>query len=156
MVNSWKGDLFGGKTLRTVAVTVGMLFGAGGATAQRATAWRDPVEPAQGAPKVQVLARPAGAVTRASVDEKSMRALIDRLVVCGTRLSIAAWDDPKRGPGCGRDQIVARLNEISKSTGGKLQVMVDSYEGTSVRTSNKPMRMENVYAILPGTDAKLA
>jgi hypothetical protein len=156
MVNSWKGDLFGGKILRTVAVTVGMLFGAGGATAQKAAAWRDPVEPAQGAPKAKVLARPAGAVTRASVDEKSMRALIDRLVACGTRLSIAAWDDPKRGPGCGRDQIVARLNEISKSTGGKLQVMVDSYEGTSVRTSNKPVHMENVYAILPGTDPKLA
>ena len=33
--------------------------------------------------------------------------------------------------------------------------MVDSYEGTSVRTSNKPAHMENVYAILPGTDPKL-
>jgi hypothetical protein len=156
MVNSWKGDLFGGKILRTAAVTAGLLFGAGAATAQKAPAWRDPVEPAQGAPKVKMVARPAGAVARASVDEKSMRTLIDRLVACGTRLSIAAWDDPRRGPGCGRGQIVARLNEISKSTGGKLQVMVDSYEGTSVRTSNKPVHMENVYAILPGTDPKLA
>jgi len=134
MIKPGKCDLFGGTILRRAAMAAGLLIGATGATAQKAAGWRDPVEPAQGAPKVKTLARPAGAVVRASVDEKSMRALIDRLVACGTRLSIAAWDDPKRGPGCGRDQIVARLNEISKSTGGKLQVMVDSYEGTSVRT----------------------
>jgi hypothetical protein len=58
MVNSWKGDLFGGKILRTAAVTAGLLFGAGAATAQKAPAWRDPVEPAQGAPKVKMVARP--------------------------------------------------------------------------------------------------
>jgi hypothetical protein len=85
-----------------------------------------------------------------------MRALIDHLVACGTRLSIASWDDSHRGPGCGRDKIVDRLNEISKATGGKLQVMVDKYEATSVRTSNQPAAMENVYAILPGTDPRLA
>jgi hypothetical protein len=118
--------------------------------------WRDPVEPQQGTPKPKIMPRPAGAIARTSVDEKSMRKLIDDLVACGTRLSIASWDDPKRGPGCGRDQIVARFNEISKSTGGKLQVMVDKYEGTSVRTSNKPAPMENVYAILPGTDPTLS
>src|SRR5436305_6153280 len=155
MIKRTKCDLFGGEILRYSALIASLLIGATAATAQKSAVWRDPVEPASGAPKVKVVARPVGPVTRTSVDEKSMRALIDRLVACGTRLSIAAWDDPKRGPGCGRDQIVARLNEISKSTGGKLQVMVDSYEGTSVRTSNKPAHMENVYAILPGTDPKL-
>jgi hypothetical protein len=155
MIKRRKCDLFGGTILRYSALIASLLIGATAATAQKSAAWRDPVEPASGAPKVKVVTRPAGAVARTSVDEKSMRALIDRLVACGTRLSIAAWDDAKRGPGCGRDQIVARLNEISKSAGGKLQVVVDSYEGTSVRTSNKPAHMENVYAILPGTDPKL-
>jgi hypothetical protein len=47
--------------------------------AQRA-APRDPAEPAQGRPQPKPLARPAGAVARPAVDEKSMRALIGRLV----------------------------------------------------------------------------
>jgi Peptidase family M28 len=116
----------------------------------------DPAEPQQGRPHPKILPRPAGAIARKDIDEKSMRALIDQLVACGTRISIGAWDDPKRGPGCGRDHIVARLNEINKATGDKLQIAVDKFEATSARTGNKPAPMENVYAILPGTDAKLA
>ena len=85
-----------------------------------------------------------------------MRALIGKLVACGTRLTLSSWDDPKRGIGCGRDAIVARLNEIAKDSGGKLQVVVDKFESTSERTSGKPIPLENVYAILPGSDAKLA
>src|SRR5258708_4042022 len=74
-----------------VGLVLGLLFLVSGdvAVAQKGAAWRDPVEPAQGAPKPKVVARPTGAVARASVDEKSMRALIDQLVACGTRLSIA-------------------------------------------------------------------
>jgi len=142
--------------LRVGVCCVAVLLGCAVAEAQKPAVWRDPAEPATGGPKPKIIARPTGAVARVTVNEKSMRTLIDQLVACRTRLSIAAWDDPQRGPGCGRDHIVARLNEISKTTGGKLHVAVDSYEGTSVRTSNKPAHMENVYAILPGTDPKLS
>jgi len=142
--------------LRVGVCCVAVLLGCAVAEAQKPAVWRDPAEPATGGPMPKIIARPTGAVARATVNEKSMRTLIDQLVACRTRLSIAAWDDPQRGPGCGRDHIVARLNEISKTTGGKLHVAVDSYEGTSVRTSNKPAHMENVYAILPGTDPKLS
>src|SRR5439155_14783038 len=45
---------------------------------------------------------------------------------------------------------------ISKETGGKLQVTVDKFEMTSERTHNQPAPLENVYAILPGTDERLA
>src|SRR6266481_2898870 len=69
-------------------------------------------------PHPKPLPRPTGAIARQSVDEKSMRALIDQLVSCGTRLSLSSWTDPKRGIGCGRDHIVARLNEIPKAPGG--------------------------------------
>src|SRR5437660_1153151 len=116
---------------------------------------RDPAEPAKGKPQPKILVRPAGKVARTSVDEKSMRALIGKLVACGTRLTLSSWDDPKRGIGCGRDAIVARLNEIAKDSGGKLQVVVDKFESTSERTSGKPIPLENVYAILPGSDPKL-
>jgi hypothetical protein len=126
-----------------------------GAAQQRATAL-DPAEPQQGRPHPRILPRPAGSIARKDIDEKAMRDLIDQLVGCGTRISIGAWDDPKRGPGCGRDHIVARFNEIAKATGGKLQIVVDKFEATSARTGDKPAPMENVYAILPGTDPKLA
>src|SRR5712672_249969 len=116
----------------------------------------DPAEPQQAQPHPKPLPRPTGAIARQSVDVKSMRALIDQLVSCGTRLSLSSWTDPKRGIGCGRDYIVARLNEIAKASGGKLQVVVDKFDSTSERTSGKPLPLESVYAILPGSDPKLA
>ena len=85
-----------------------------------------------------------------------MRGLIEKLVACGTRLTLSSWSDPKRGVGCGRDQIAARFNEIAKDSGGKLRVVVDKFEMTAERTSGKPLPLENVYAIVPAIDPKLA
>ena len=125
------------------------------AAAQQAVT-RDPAEPPKVRPQPKVLPRLAGRILRASVDEKSMRALIAKLVACGTRLTLSSWTDAQRGIGCGRDVIAARFNEIAKDSGGKLQVVVDKFESTSERTSAKPIPLENVYAILPGSDPKLA
>jgi hypothetical protein len=119
-------------------------------------ALRDPAEPEQGKPRPRLMPRPTGAMARTSVDEKSMRALIGKLVACGTRLTLSSWTDAKRGIGCGRDAIAARFNEIAKEFGGKLQVVVDKFESTSARTSDKAIPLENVYAILPGSDPTLA
>ena len=124
--------------------------------AQQRAVSRDPAEPPQGRPQPKTPARAAGAVARKDVDEKGMRGLIEQLVACGTRLSLSSWSDPKRGIGCARDKIAARMNEIAKESGGKLQVVVDKFDATSERTSGKPLPLESVYAILPGTDAKLA
>jgi len=117
---------------------------------------RDPAEPAQGKPQPKILARPAGGIARASVDEKSMRVLIGKLVSCGTRLTLSSWEDPQRGIGCGRDVIAAQLKKVAKDSNGKLQVVVDKFESTSERTSLKPIPLENVYAVLPGSDPKMA
>jgi hypothetical protein len=115
----------------------------------------DPAEPLQKVAKPKPLPRPTGAVARASVSEKSMRALIEEMVACGTRLTLSSWTDPKRGVGCARDHIVARLNEIAEDSGGRLQVFIDRFEATSARTGDKPVHLENVYGILPGTDPTL-
>ncbi len=145
-----------GRSLSSILLAlVILLLGTAPALAQRVEA-RDPSEPAQGRPQPKALAQPAGRVARASVDEKSMRALIGKLVGCGTRLTLSSWTDEKRGIGCGRDAIVARLNEIAKDSNGKLQVVVDKFESTSERTSGKAIALENVYAILPGSDPNLA
>ncbi|HEV3374664.1 MAG TPA: M28 family peptidase, partial [Candidatus Acidoferrum sp.] len=125
------------------------------ASAQRSVV-RDPAEPPRGKPQPKILPRPAGGITRQSVDEESMRALITELVACGTRLSLSSWTDPKRGAGCGRDHIATRFSKIAKDSGGKLQVVVDKFESTSERTASKPISLENVYGILPGSDPKLS
>src|SRR5216684_2259640 len=143
------------KTLVRTALLAVLVLACFPAYGQQA-APRDPAEPAQGKPHPKILTRSAGRIARASVDEKSMRALIGKLVACGTRLTLSSWENPKRGAGCGRDAIVARFNEIAKDSGGKLQVVVDKFESTSERTSGKPMPLENVYAILPGADPTLA
>src|SRR5947209_7100804 len=123
---------------------------------RRALRAPDPAEPPAGKLAPKLLPRPAGAISRGEVDEAGMRSLIEQLVACGTRNSLSSWTDPKRGVGCGRDRVVARLNEIAKSSGGRLQVVVDKFEGTGTRTNNKPADMENVYGVLPGSDARLA
>jgi hypothetical protein len=124
------------------------------AVAQHPTAL-DPAEPLQGLLRPTILERSTGAIDRKSVDEQSMRTLIHELVACGTRLSISSWTDPKRGIGCARDRVVARLNEIAQNSSGKLQVVVDKFEATAERTGGKSVPLENIYAILPGTDPKL-
>jgi len=132
-----------------------LAFAASSAHGQQASR-NDPAEPLQGKPQPKILARPSGAIGRAEIQEKPMQALIAKLVACGTRLTLSSWTDPKRGVGCGRDVVDARLNEIARDSGGKLQVMVDKFEMTSERTGGKPLPLENVYAILPGSDPKLA
>ena len=116
---------------------------------------RDPAEAPPGKPQGKSLPRPGGAIARQSIDEKSMRTLIHDLVSCGTRLTLSSWTDPKRGIGCGRDFVLARLNEIARQSGGKLQIAVDKFESKSERTGPNAVHLENVYAILPGSDPKL-
>src|SRR6266566_6672042 len=95
----------------------------------------DPAEPPAGKPALKLLPRPAGAISRREVDTSTMRSLIEQLVACGTRNSLSSWTDPQRGVGCGRDRVVARLNEIARNSGGRLQVVVDKFETSSARTS---------------------
>src|SRR5262249_16753486 len=114
-------------------------------------------DPAEG-PKVKAAAKvplkPAGAIARSTIHEKEMAISIRELARCGTRLTMSSWTDPHRGIGCGRDFAVAELNEIAKASSGKLQIVVDKTEMQNERTGNKPVHLENVYAILPGNDPK--
>jgi peptidase M28-like protein len=117
---------------------------------------RDPAEGLHTRPLPKTPPRPARAIARQTVDEKSMRELIHQLVACGTRLSTSSWTDPQRGIGCARDHVAKRLNDIAADSGGKLQVIVDKFEATSERTGGKPVPLENMYALLPGADPQFA
>jgi hypothetical protein len=113
---------------------------------------QDPAEPPGGKPTPKLLAWPSHRIRRSEVNERDLRATITQLVACGTRSSFSSWTDPKRGIGCGRDHIVARFRRIAKDSGGRLKVVVDKWEATGRRTGGKPLPLENVYAILPGSD----
>ena len=117
---------------------------------------QDPAEPPGGKPATKLLPPPAGTITLESVNKAALRATINELVSCGTRSSLSSWTDPKRGIGCARDQIVARFKRIAETSGGRMEVKVDRFEAAGLRTGNKPVPMENIYAILPGTDPALA
>ena len=117
----------------------------------------DPAEPSEPLPAVQtVLSRAAGAISHSEIDEPGMGRLVESLVACKTRSTLSSWTDPARGIGCARNAIVARTNEIAAASAGKLQIVVDKFDASSGRTNNKPAHLENVYAILPGSDAALS
>jgi hypothetical protein len=115
----------------------------------------DPAEPPENSSHPKISPRPAGAIARASVNEKTMREIIHEQVSCGTRLTLSSWTDPKRGIGCGRDFITARFDEIAKASAGKLEIVVDKFESKSERTGPNPVHLENVYGILKGSDPDL-
>src|SRR3954447_4149649 len=101
---------------------------------------------------VLLLAAPVLAAPPSSGPADEARAIVTELVACGTRHSMSSWTDPKRGIGCGRDVVVKRFGEIAAKSGGRLQVIVDKYETSGPRTGNLKVPMENVYAVLVGTD----
>src|SRR5215210_2705543 len=98
---------------------------------------------------VPAVAAPASPGAGAAEEAK---AIVTDLAACGTRHSMSSWSDPKRGIGCGRDVVVRRFGEIAEKTGGRLKVIVDKYETSGTRPGNVPVPMENVYAVLEGTD----
>ena len=140
------------RSFAVVALTLVIAF----VSSSALRAQSDPSEPAETKQAPKLMPRPAGAILRREVNETGMRSLIEELVSCGTRHSLSSWTDPKRGVGCGRDRIVARLNALANGSGGRLQVTVDKFDATGQRTNNKPAHMENVYGVLPGRDPRLA
>ncbi|MDA1259219.1 MAG: M20/M25/M40 family metallo-hydrolase, partial [Planctomycetota bacterium] len=76
-----------------------------------------------------------------------------KLVSFGTRHTLGATDDPKRGVGAARDWLKDELERISKEHhGGRLQVAHEAFQlGVSARVPTG-IELINVVATLPGTD----
>src|SRR2546429_9989126 len=79
-----RSTIYGLRRSAGLAALLSLKLAAGLAFAQQAPP-RDPAEPPPGKPQVKSLPRPASAIRRQSIDEKSMRTLIHSLVSCGTR-----------------------------------------------------------------------
>jgi hypothetical protein len=101
------------------------------------------------------LPRAAAAGLASATPAEDARAIVEALVSCGTRHSLSSWTDTRRGIGCGRDVVVRRLEAVENESGKRMRVVIDKFETGGPRTKNAPVPMENVYAILPGTDPGL-
>jgi len=104
---------------------------------------------------IALLAGNPSAPPAVAAPPEDARAIVEALVACGTRHSLSSWTDTKRGIGCGRDVVVRRFEAVEKESGKRMRVVVDRFETSAPRTKNAPVPMENVYAILPGTDPGL-
>ena len=102
-----------------------------------------------------LLAGGSAAPPAAASPPEEARTIVEALVACGTRHSLSSWTDTKRGIGCGRDVVVRHLEAVENESGKRMRVVVDKFETSAPRTKNAPVPMENIYAILPGTDPAL-
>jgi len=87
------------------------------------------------------------------VSTDSLRAYVATLVSFGTRNSLSAAKDPKRGIGAARNWILSRFREYELTSNGRLRAWLDTTtylpDGKRVDT---PLFLANVMAELKGTD----
>ena len=83
-------------------------------------------------------------------DPAQLRATITALVGFGTRHTLSAQDDPKRGIGAAKRWAAARFAEIGKDCGGCLAVEIIGDRFTGPRAPDG-VRVEDVLAIQRGT-----
>ena len=77
---------------------------------------------------------------------------ITTLVSFGTRNTLSVQNDPKRGIGAARDWLAGEFVRISRESGGRLKVELQSFIQPVAARVPQPTRLTNIVATLPGTD----
>jgi hypothetical protein len=100
--------------------------------------------------------RPEVARMLREIDARNVERTIRKLVSFGTRNTLSAQDDPARGIGAARDWIYQELQRYGRDSGGRLHVELQSFEQQPGRFQRiqKPTRLTNVVATLPGSQAE--
>ena len=87
------------------------------------------------------------------VSADSLQSYIYQMVSYGTRNTMSAPNDSKRGIGAARNWVLNKFNSFSKTAGGRLTVFIDT---TTLMPDKKridtPTLLGNVVATLKGTD----
>jgi hypothetical protein len=110
--------------------------------------------PAFGAPPGTPNAQIAAIVSEVSPER--IEATIRKLVGFGTRNSLSAIDDDKRGIGAARRWIKSHLEECSREAGGRMRVAFDEHRVERGSRVPRPTSFVNVVATLPGTQPESA
>ncbi len=85
------------------------------------------------------------------VSADRLEADIRKLVSFGTRNTLSAQNDPKRGIGAARDWIYEEFGRISKDCGDCLTVEKQAFEQAKAARIPEPTTLTNVVATLKGT-----
>lgn len=87
------------------------------------------------------------------VSSDSLRSYIQQLVTFGTRNTLSAQTDKKKGIGAARNFVLSKFNEFAKQSNGRLTAMIDT---TTIPADSKrvnvPTLLGNVIATLKGKD----
>lgn len=79
---------------------------------------------------------------------------VRKLVSFGTRSTLSAQDDPKRGIGAARDWLYAEFQKIAATSGGRMTVELHAFEQPVAQRIPRPTRITNVVAVLQGEHHK--
>lgn len=88
------------------------------------------------------------------ISAKNIEESIRKLVSFGTRHTLSAQDDPKRGIGAARRWIKSEMDRYSQESGGRLIVTEDEFMQPPTQRVPKETMLVNVVATLPGTQAE--
>lgn len=84
------------------------------------------------------------------IDAANIERTIRKLVSFGTRNTLSTQTDPNRGIGAAKDWLYAEFENISRESGGRLKVEMQSFEQPSGPRIPRPTRLTNIIAMLPG------
>ena len=92
------------------------------------------------------------------VDAHRIEKTVRTLVSFGTRNTLSAQDDPKRGIGAARDWIYQQFQEVAKTSDGRMTVDLQSFEQAPGRFARiaAPTKVTNIVATLHGTQPESA
>ncbi len=75
---------------------------------------------------------------------------IRKLVSFGTRNTLSAQDDPKRGIGAARDWLYTQFNDLKAASGNRLRVEKQTFIQPVAARVPQPTPLTNIMAVLPG------
>ncbi len=121
-----------------------------GSAAQAAPASADHHDDGPGRPETpQAPDRDLRALLR-ELDQRRIKATVERLVAFGTRHTLSVQDDPVRGIGAARDWIYAQLQASAAASGGRMTVEKQSFIQPVSARIPVPTQITNVIATLRG------
>ncbi len=93
------------------------------------------------------------ALILSTIDAKHIERTVNTLVSFGTRNTLSAQDDPKRGIGASRDWLYSEFQKIAATSDGRMTVELQTFEQQPGRFARiaKATKLTNVVATLRGT-----
>lgn len=87
------------------------------------------------------------------VSSDSLKSYVQQMVTFGTRNTLSAQTDKKKGIGAARNYVLAKFKQFASNSGGRLTAFIDT---TTIAADGKrvdvPTLLGNVMATLKGTD----